>query len=179
VKEVDGHLGDVLSLDSSNKKPDKIKKLKNEITKLKKLSIKELNSLQAAPEGMSQGEWEKRISIERLSSLYLSMMKEYWDVEFPLGVKERSMFKNYCRYFNANLSLSEDVMRYVITNWTVIKARYRLPYEYPMPGTFAYLTFIKQVAIEYHKKVNVTNKVPEYISDFDTRDNEVHYESDF
>jgi hypothetical protein len=63
VKEVDGHLGDVLSLDSSNKKPDKIKKLKNEITKLKKLSIKELNSLQAAPEGMSQGEWEKRISI--------------------------------------------------------------------------------------------------------------------
>lgn len=148
----------------------------------KNTTIGYLASLDGPPEDMDQKQWEEKISAERLSILFKRKMKERFDLDSPglIPVIERSCLKRFYRYLQ-NLSLAEEILAYVIDNWAGIKARYKLPYEYPVAQTFANNSFAKQIAIEHHKKKNVTSDNPTYINDFrdDENGSQSEYQSDW
>lgn len=141
------------------------------------VSIAELAKMEDPPEGMDRSIWERKIAAEKLISLFNLRMKERWNYD-PLVMTpmERACFKNFYSYFQ-DLQRSVQILEYVIENWVSVKSRYRLHYEHPCAKAFSYVTFIKQVAIEFHKKSYVTHEEPQYVMDF--RNEEMSDESEY
>jgi hypothetical protein len=127
-----------------------------------------LSSLGAPPEGMSKKEWEDKICCERLVKLFQERMLNRYGVNVSIiTIADRSCFKNFYRYMQ-DLRLTEELMSYIIEEWSGIKARYRLPYNTPVPRTFANSDFIKQIAIEFHTKKHVIQHNPEYTRTYES-----------
>lgn len=144
------------------------------------MTIAQLSALGEAPEGMDGKAWELKICAERLVNLFKLKMKERWDVNVMFVTPaERSCFKNFYRYLQ-DLKTAEAIVVYVIDEWPGIKARYRINYEYPVPRVFAEVRIARQIAIEFHRKTNVTHEDPKYIADFkETKSDESEYQSDW
>jgi hypothetical protein len=142
-----------------------------------------LSSLGAPPEGMTKKEWEEKICCERLVKLFQDRMLNRYGVNVSIiTIADRSCFKHFYRYMQ-DLRLTEELMSYIIEEWSGIKARYRLPYNTPIPRTFANSDFIKQIAIEFHTKKHVVQHSPTttttYMSDFDDERTQSSYDSDW
>lgn len=147
--------------------------------KQKKYTVKELIAMDGPPKGWTIKTWESRIAAEKLVCLYRDQMKERWNYDVPAVMPmERACFKNFYAYFQ-DLKLAMDIMVYVIEYWIGLKARYRLHFEEACPRVFAYQTFIKQIALEYHKKTHATREEPQYVSDFKDEVNHGEYQSDW
>lgn len=147
--------------------------------KKKKYSVKELIAMNGPPKGWTHKTWESRIAAEKLVCLYRVQMKERWNYDVPFVMPmERACFKNFYGYFQ-DLKLAMEIMVYVIEYWIGLKARYRLPFEEACPRAFAYQTFIKQIAIEFHKKTHATREDVQYVSDFKDEINHGEYQSDW
>lgn len=141
-----------------------------------------LSSLGGPPEGMTKKEWEDKICGERLVKLFQDRMLNRYGINVSIiTIADRSCFKNFYRYMQ-DLRLSEELMSYIIEEWAGIKARYRLPYNTPVPRTFANSDFIKQIAVEFHTKKHVIQHCPttsSYMSEFDDQRTQSTYESDW
>jgi hypothetical protein len=145
----------------------------------KKYTVSELIKMDGPPKGWTIKTWESRIAAEKLVCLYRIQMKERWNYDVPAVMPmERACFKNFYAYFQ-DLKLAMDIMVYIIEYWVGLKARYRLHFEEACPRAFAYQTFIKQIAIEFHKKTNVTREDPQYVADFKDEVNHGEYQSDW
>ena len=152
--------------------------LDNPIPK-KKYTVKELIAMDGPPKGWTIKTWEGRIAAEKLVCLYRDQMKVRWNYDVPVVMPmERACFKNFYAYFQ-DLKLAMDIMVYIIEYWVGLKARYRLHFEEACPRAFAYQTFIKQIAIEYHKKNHATRDEPQYVADFKDEVNHGEYQSDW
>lgn len=159
---------------SNEKSKDKKSKPKKE----KKYLVKELISLPKPPDGMDASTWEKKISIERLVSVYRDEIKAQWNYDVPPVLpKERACFRQFFSY-SKDLRSAVELMRYIIENWAGMRFRYRLSDEYPCGRTFAYSDFIRQVSIEFNQKLATKKEEPRYILDEGIKD-EPGYQSDW